>query len=461
MHEHRSSAELMDVKYTTMTTQPVGSLIVKMALPAIISVMISAIYNLVDTWFISQVGEASTRAVAAVGVVFSYQAIANAIGFYHGHGSGNYISRALGRKERQDAAEMAATGVISSFIVGCLLALTGFVLTDPLLLLLGASEEILPEARAYFEFIVLSTPFFTTQLTLNNQLRLQGNARFGMIGIASGAVLNVFLDAWFIFGLELGVMGASLATCISQVVGCATLYAMTHIGDGIPPKLSQFRPTWRNYREIAAGGLPSLSRQALNAVATIVLNRYAVAYSADALAGVSIVSRLIHLILCVAIGVGQGFQPVCGFNFGAKKFDRVRQAFFFGVKLNTVILCAGFVLINLFAAEIIAQFGSSAKAAEIALRGVHYYSLALPFLGFVVMTEMFYQNTRQTARATILAMMRQGIAMIPSVVLLDALFDLEGVLWAQTLANFIALCVAVPFAFQLLHKIQTPELEFK
>ena len=437
-----------------MTTRPIGPLIAQMALPAILSIMTSALYNLADTWFVSQVGEGATRAVAALGVIFSYQTICNAIGFFFGHGSGNFISRALGRKDRTKAAEMAATGAASSFAAGVLIAVLGCLFSDQILTLFGASAEILPEARAYFQFIVLSTPFLTTQLTLNNQLRLQGNARLGMVGIMSGAILNIGLDALFIFGLGLGITGASLATAISQVTACLILFGMTFVGDGIAVRLKNIRPSLENYREIVAGGLPSLSRQALNAIAAVILNRYAIRYGADPLAALSITSRLFHLVLCLAIGAGQGFQPVCGFNYGAKQYDRVRQAFFFGVKLNTIILIAGFIALIAAAPQIIAQFGSSPQAAEIACRATRYYALTLPFLGFVVMTEMFYQNTRQTFGATLLAMMRQGLALMPAVILLDAAFGLEGVLWAQPAANFVALCFALPFAIHLLRKLK-------
>ncbi|MBQ9395893.1 MAG: MATE family efflux transporter [Proteobacteria bacterium] len=454
LHTNESADRLRDIKYEKMTTQPVGPLILKMALPAMLSIMISAFYNLADTWFVSHVGEGATRAVAALGVIFSYQMMSNAIGFFFGHGSGNYISRALGRRERDKAAEMASTGAFSSFIFGTILAIIALAFTDPILLTLGASHEILPEAREYFFFIAFSTPFLTTQLSLNNQLRLQGNARLGMIGIASGAILNIVLDALFIFGFHWGISGASLATAISQVVGCCTLFAMTHVGDGLPPKLKNFRPTLANYREILAGGLPSLSRQALNAVAAVVLNRYAIQYGADPLAALSIVSKLFHLVVCVAIGIGQGFQPVCGFNFGARLFDRVREAFFFGVKASTIVMTVGFFLLYFGAAEIIDLFGSSREAAVIASRTVRYYAFSLPFLGFIIMTEMFYQNTRQTFGASLLAMMRQGIALIPAIVILDYFFSLEGVLWSQPLANFLSLFVAIPFAISLLRKIQ-------
>ncbi len=454
MQESKAAEALQDEKFRTMTQKPVGRLIAGLAVPSILSMMTTAVYNLCDSWFVSQVGDSivSTHAVAALGVIFSYQTLGNAVGFFFGHGSGNYISRALGRKERSKASEMAAAGVFSSFIAGLILGFVGFLASEPFLRLLGANSEILPEALQYFTYIALATPFLTTQLTLNNQLRLQGNARLGMIGIMSGAILNIALDAIFIFYLNMGIQGASLATAISQFIACSILLIMTHVGDGIPPKLSNFHPSIIVYKEIFAGGLPSLSRQGLNALATVVLNRYAVHYGADPLAALSIVSRLNHMVLCIAIGVGQGFQPVCGFNYGAKLYNRVKQAYYFGIKLNTIILSIGFVILCAFSSNIIALFGSSEAAAVIAVRTTRYYALCLPFLGFVVMTEMIHQNTRQTVRASLLAAMRQGIALIPAIIIMDAIWNLEGVLWAQSAANVVALCVSLPFSVQLMRK---------
>ena len=453
----KTAEELRADKHRLMTQGKMGPLIVRMAVPSVISILTAALYNLADTWFISHIEGDSTGAVAAVGLVFPFQAIAQTIGFFFGHGSGNFISRALGGRDQSRAAEMASTGAFSAFGLSALVALLCQVFPEEVLRLLGASGQIMTEARAYFRFVSLAMPFFTAQLVLNNQLRLQGSAHRGMVGMAGGGLLNIGLDALFIFGLGMGVTGASLATAISQFLGCAVLFAMTRVGDGIPPRLKNFRPTLANYREILAGGLPSLTRQGLNAAAAIFLNRCAADYGAEAVAGISIVNRVIHVIVSVTIGIGQGFQPVCGFNFGARLFPRVREAFTVAVRLGTAVLCAGCVLLNAFAAELVALFGSSAETARIAEAALRCYSTCLPFLAFVIMTEMIHQNTRQTLRASLLSSLRQGLALAPSAAILDAAFGLQGLIWAQPAANAIALAVAAPMALSLWSKLKAAE----
>ena len=329
--------ELLEEKYRRMTTAPIRPLVLRMAVPTIISMMVSVFYNLADTWFISHIPNNSTQAVAAVGVIFSYMAIIHATGFFFGHGSGNYISRALGRKEVDNAARMASTGAVTAFILGLVIMIIGQVFPRQLLYFIGASDEVMTECLDYFKYISLATPFMATSLVFNNQLRLQGNARRGMVGISTGAILNVVLDPIFIFTLNLGVMGASLATAISQTIGFIVLFIMTRQGDSIAPKIRNFSPSFHNYKEILAGGLPSLARQALNAIAAIVMNRYALVYGAQVLAGVSIVYRVTGIVFCFIIGIGQGFQPVCGYNYGAQRFDRVKQAYFETIKMNTIV----------------------------------------------------------------------------------------------------------------------------
>ena len=446
--------QLRAEKHHRMTTAPIRPLILSMAVPTIISMTITSVYNFADTWFISHIGEGSTRAVAAVGVIFSYMAIIHATGFFFGHGSGNFISRALGRQEVNKASQMAATGVVSSFLFGIVIALIGILAPHPLLTLLGTSPEIYRETYDYFFYICLATPFMTTSLVFNNQLRLQGNAHRGMIGIAIGAILNIALDPIFIFSLNMGISGASLATAISQIIGFLVLLIMTHCGDSITPKLKNFRPTLTNYREILAGGLPSLARQSLNAIAAIVINRYALDYGAQALAGVSIVARIMALLFCIVVGIGQGFQPVCGFNYGARRFDRVEKAYFETIKINTVVVIFFFILLNALASQLVGLFGSSAETADIAIRALHYQTSSVPFLGFIVATEMMLQNTRQTIKASVLAVMRRGLAYAPCIIVLNAMFELDGILWSKPAADFIALLFAVPFSILMVRKLR-------
>ena len=443
----------LEEKHRRMTTAPIRPLVLKMAVPTIISMMVTAFYSLADTWFISHIPQNSTQAVAAVGVIFSYMAIVQATGFFFGHGSGNYMSRALGRKDTENASKMAATGAITAFLFGLVIMAVGQCFPRQTLYLIGASDEVLSESLAYFQYISLATPFMATSLVFNNQLRLQGNARRGMVGISTGAVLNVILDPILIYSLDMGVAGASLATALSQTVGFFVLLLMTRRGDSIPPRWKNFSPSLGDYREILAGGFPSLSRQSLNAIAAIVMNRYALAYGAHALAGVSIVTRIMGIVFCLVVGIGQGFQPVCGYNYGAQKYDRVREAYFETIRINTIICLIFFVILNIFAENLVSIFGASPETAELAQRALHYQTMSMPILGFVVSTEMLLQNTRQTIPASLLAAMKRGLAYAPSIIVLDALFQLDGILWSQTVADYIALCFAIPFSLRMLQKL--------
>ena len=312
-----------------MTESPVRQLVMKMAVPTIISMMVTALYNIIDAFF---VGHISTEATAGVGVSFAYMTFINAIGFFFGHGSGNFISTALGAKKYADAEKMAATGFISSMAFGTIAAVVGLFFLSPLSRMMGATPDIVPYADDYLLFILIGTPFMMSSLTLNNQLRLQGNASYAMVGIATGAVLNIFLDAFLIYGLDMGVMGASLATCISQMVGWLVLLLGTERSGNVHIRFRHFTPTLRSYIDIYNGGLPSLMRHVFVCISTIMLNRYAAYYAApgteaSAIAAFAIVARVMMFAFSIILGIGQGFQPVCGFNHGAGLYERVRKSF--------------------------------------------------------------------------------------------------------------------------------------
>ncbi len=455
--EPTSLEALQNRKFEMMTKAPLAPLLLKLALPAMISMLITSFYNLGDTYFISHIKTRYSESVAAVGILFTYQALIQATGFFFGHGSGNFISRALGAKKRQDAAKMAATGVVSAFIAGSLIGLIALVIPETLLGFLGCREEILPEALAYLRPIACATPLMTSTLVLNNQLRLQGNAHRGMIGMTSGAIFNLLLDPLLIFELDLGIAGAAYATAISQALAFGILLLMTRRGDSIAPRLKNFSPTLQNYKEILAGGLPSLARQALTALAGLVLNHCAGAYGPDALAGLTIVTRILFLVVCIDIGLGQGFQPICGFNYGAENYDRVRRAYWFVVKLGCLIFCVVMISLFCFDKTVIDLFHTTGQSYDVALRALHRQSLTLPFRSFMMMTGMYLQNTRQPIRASIQSSMPNGISFVPSLLLLNGLFGLDGLLWAQPLADLLGFFVAVPFAIAALRDLTRRE----
>ena len=303
MHGHTDN-------YTFLTQGPLHRVIITMAIPTIISMLVTGLYNIADTFF---VGKINTQATAAVGIVFSLMFFVQAMGYFFGHGSGNYISRELGARRHKNAEKMASTGFFSSFFLGVIVLILGETFLHPLSLMLGSTPTILPYTKDYMQIILLGAPFLTSSLTLNNQMRLQGNANFAMFGIVSGAVLNVVLDPLLIFTCNMGVSGAAWATVIGQTVSFVILFLMARRGENIAIHFRNFSPSWRAYKEIFYGGSPSLMRQGLACVSTMSLNLAAGVYGDSAIAAMSIVGRLAMLSFSVVIGLGQGFQPVCGF----------------------------------------------------------------------------------------------------------------------------------------------------
>lgn len=444
-------AQRRDERYVLMTESPVRQLVMKMAVPTIISMMVTALYNIIDAFF---VGHISTEATAGVGVSFAYMTFINAIGFFFGHGSGNFISTALGAKKYKEAEKMAATGFISSMTIGVIAGVVGLCLLSPLSRMMGATPDIVPYSNDYLIFILIGTPFMMSSLTLNNQLRLQGNARYAMVGIATGAVLNIFLDAYFIYGLGMGVMGASLATCISQMVGWVVLFLGTERSGNVHIRFRNFTPTLRSYIDIFNGGLPSLCRHVFVCISTIMLNRYAAFYAvpgteASAIAAFAIVSRIMMFAFSLILGIGQGFQPVCGFNYGAGLHERVRKSFIFTTELATVVLTMISITFAIFAPDLIKIFRSEdAELIKIGAEALRWQCLSFPLVGVSMVTNMMYQTTRKTLIATVLSMGRQGIFFIPTIMILPLFIGLQGVEMTQAVADALTFMLALPFAIR-------------
>lgn len=436
-------------RYDIMTQSPVRPLVLRMAWPTIISMMVTAMYNIIDAFF---VGHISTEATAGVGVSFAYMTFINAIGFFFGHGSGNFISTALGAKKYDDAEKMAATGFISSMTVGVIAAIVGLCLLSPLSLIMGSTADVLPHANDYLLFILIGTPFMMSSLTLNNQLRLQGNARYAMVGIATGAILNIFLDAFLIYGLDMGVMGASLATCISQMVGWLVLLIGTEQKGNVHIRFKHFNPTWLSFKEIFKGGNPSLVRHVFVCVSTIMLNRYAAYYAdpgteASAIAAFAIVSRIMMFAFSIILGIGQGFQPVCGFNYGAGLYERVRKSFVFTMELATIILIITSIAFATFAPELVSLFRSEdPELVKIGAEVLRWQCLSFPLVGVSTATNMMYQTTRKTFIASLLSMGRQGLFFIPTIMILPHFIGLQGVEMTQAVADALTFLLALPFA---------------
>ena len=438
-------------KYIQMTTAPVGRLIGKLAVPTVITMLITSIYNMADTFFVGLLD--NTSATGAVGVVFSFMAIIQACGFLFGQGSGNYISRMLGRQERKKAEGMAAVGFYSSILMGLLIMTLGLIFLDPLCRMLGATDTILPYARDYLRIILLGAPYMTAALTLNNQLRFQGAAFYSMIGIGSGGVLNILLDPVFIFGFKMGVTGAAVATVISQAVSFLLLLFGTFQKDNLRVSIRRFRPRWADFAEMFRGGFPSLCRQGLSSLSTIVMNLVAGSIGGDAaIAAMSVAGRVMHMAFAAILGFGQGFQPVCGFNYGAGLYNRVKQAFWFCVRLGTVLLTVASVAGFIFAPQLVGLFSSDPAVLEYGRVALRCQCISFPLTAWFVMCTMLTQTIGRVMPASFLSMARQGLFFIPLVAGLPALIayalpevgPILGVQLAQPLSDILTAAVSVP-----------------
>ena len=438
-------------KFREMTEEPVGRLISRLAVPCIISMLVTAFYNMADTFFVGMLH--SNSATGAVGVVFSMMAVIQAVGFFYGHGSGNFISRELGKHHLESASNMASTAFFASMLTGLAICVLGQLFLVPLATLLGSTPTILPYAAAYLRVILFGAPWMIASLVLNNQLRFQGSAVYGMAGITSGAILNIGLDPLFIFTFRLGVAGAAWATIVSQFVSfCLLLYGCSRGGNlRIRPSCVRFR--WQYFRAIIQGGLPSLARQSLGSVATICLNRAAGPYGDAAIAAMGIVQRVTLSCAAAMIGFGQGFQPVCGFNYGAKRFERVKEGFWFSFRVSAAFLLIVGALCFTFAPAVVSRFRDDPDVIQIGALALRFQCVTLCFQSWVVMSNMMLQTIGKTVPATFLAAARQGMFFLPLILILPRLLGLIGVQSAQAAADALTLLCAAPIQLYALRKL--------
>ena len=428
-------------KYIKMTTTPVEKLICSLAGPTIVSMLVTSFYNMADTFFVGKIG---TSATGAVGIVFSVMAIIQAFGFFFGHGSGNYVSRKLGEKDFEEASRMAATGFVSAFLAGLVIMIVGLIFLEPLCYLLGATPTILPHAKSYLRIILIGAPYMTAALVLNNQLRFQGSAFYGMIGITSGAVLNIVLDPLFIYVFHMGVAGAALATIISQFVSFLLLLRGTGTGGNVHIDLRKFSPSIQRYKIIINGGSPSLCRQGLSSVSTACMNLMARPYGDAAIAAMSIVMRITNFAASIMTGFGQRFQPVCGFNYGARKFRRVQEGVWFCVRLSTVFLLGMSVLGWFGASGLVALFQrEDQEVIAFGTRALRFQCISFPLLGWITMCNMMMQTIGKGVRASIMAMSRQGLFFIPLVIVLSSRIGFLGVQMSQPISDVLSFLVAI------------------
>lgn len=438
-------------QYVKMTKTPIGRLIITLSIPTIISMLITNIYNVVDTAFVGRLG---TSASGAVGVVFGFMAIIQAFGFMFGQGGGSIVSRLLGNRQVEQATTTASTAFFCSLFMGVVISLFGFVTLDTLVLWLGSTPTIAPYAKAYIVYILVAAPFMTTSFTMNNLLRYEGKAALGMVGLLTGSILNIAGDYILMFVLHMGIGGAGLSTCLSQMVSWGILLSM-FLREKTTSRIRFAAAKFHRVllADIALTGLPSLLRQMLNSVTTILLNVLAAYYGDQAVAAMSIVNRVTFFVFSIALGMGQGYQPVCAFNFGAHRYRRVRKALWFTLISGEIFIILASAGVLCFPDEIIRVFRDDPLVVEVAHRALILQMLVLPTLPLCVVTEMTFQCTGKKMGAAVLSSLRGGVFFVPALVILSKVRGLSGIQEAQPLAYVLAFCVSILFLIGYLRRM--------
>ena len=443
--------KLENQQFNKMIQTPVWKLILSLAIPTTISMLITNIYNMADTYFVSQI---SVVASGATGIVFALMAIFQAFGFMFGHGAGSNISRNLGQKRVEIAKIFCSTSFFLALFFGILISILGILFIDPLMQTLGSTPTILDDAKIYGFFILLSGPAMTISCVMNNILRYEGKASFAMIGLTTGGILNMLLDPILIFTCHLGIAGAGIATAFCQYLSAFILitpFLTNKTVTKIHPRY--FTHEFADIVNIVVTGFPSLIRQGLNSLSTSILNNVAALYGDEAIAAMSIVSRCGNLLFSCALGLGQGFQPVCAFNYGAKRFDRVKKGFQITVGLGIFVLVVMCLPCYINASQVIELFRKDMKVVSIGHDALRYLCLCLPVLPLSSIGSMLFQSIGKSGRALFIASLQSGCIFIPLLLILPRFMGLSGIEWALPLSYVISGIIASLLSYQFLKQL--------
>jgi len=442
-------------QYNKMTQTPIPKLVFRLGIPTTISMLVTSLYNMADTFFVGKYG---TSASGAIGVVFGLMAIIQAFGFMYGQGAGSMSSRALGAKDPDSASKYTSTGFFAALSTGMLIMALGLTFINPLMRLLGSTETILPYARTYAFFILLAAPLMCSSCVLNNVLRFEGQATFSMIGLATGSILNIFGDWILMSKLQMGVMGAGISTAVSQTISFSILLSMYFRGK-TSAKLSvkNISKQFGDLVMICKTGFPSLVRQGLSSISTMMLNDCAGNYGDAAVAAMSIVNRICFFTFATALGIGQGFQPVCAFNYGAKKYGRVRKAFLFTFLVGEIFLGTVALVGLQFTDRLVGIFRDDPEVIRIGTLALAAQFGGQFFQPISVCTNMMFQSVGKTGVAALISSLRSGLFFIPVLLILSHLFGLTGVQIAQAIADVMTTLVALPFVLPFLRQMKALE----
>jgi putative MATE family efflux protein len=433
--------------YEKMTKTPVARLIVMLGIPTTISMLITGIYNMADTYFVGELGESPQ---AATGILFTLQAIIQAIAFMLGHGSGSYVSKALADKDIKKATEYVSTAFFTGAAVGTVLTVLGLIFLTPLMNILGSTETILPYAKDYGLWVLIACPFLICSLVLNNNLRYEGKAFYSMIGLCSGGILNIFGDYLLVKVWNLGVAGAGIATAVSQMISFFILLFLYLRMAQSTVSVKAVSKDFKVYFSIMKVGFPSLIRQGLSSISSGLVNNLTKPFGDAAIAAISVVNRFSMLVMCVGLGIGQGFQPVSAFNYQAKKYKRVKQGLIFttvfGFAFVGILSALGFI----FAENIVNIFQKSEDVVKIGVEALRYATVGLFFLPLSVPINMLYQSICNAGISSFLSLLRSGAVMIPILLIFSSQFGLTGILLSQPLTDLVVGLISIPFILYFL-----------
>ena len=438
-----------DQHYKKMTETPVAKLILNLGIPTTISMLITNIYNMADTYFVGTLGES---AQAATGVLFTVQAIMQGIAFMLGHGGGTFISRALADKNTKEATKYISSAFFIGGIIGLIITVLGLTFLEPLVRFLGSTETIVPHAKDYGMWILLAAPFIICSFILNNGLRYEGKAFYAMYGLTAGGILNILGDYILVMRCGLGVYGAGLATAASQVVSFVILLFMYLKMAQSTIQFKAISKDFRLYLRIARIGLPSLIRQGLTSVTNGLLNNVTKPFGDAAIAAMSVVSRYSNFLMCVGLGMGQGFQPVASFNYQARKYDRVKKGLLFTTAFGLVFIGAMSTISIIFAEPIISIFQKHPDVIAIGSKALRFTAIGMMFMPFSVPVNMLYQSIQQPTISSVLSLIRSGMVTIPMLLFGVPLLGLLGIQIAQPTADIIAGLISIPFIIRFVRQ---------
>lgn len=438
-------------RFKRMRYEKIPKLIISLGIPTTISMLITNIYNMADTYFVSQI---SLSASGATGIVFAVMAILQAFGFMCGHGSGSNISRSLGRKDEENASRFASSGLFLSFCISLVLMIAGLVFLEPLMRLLGSTDTILVEAMNYGRFIFLAAPAMVMSCVCNNILRYEGRAVYAMVGLTFGGILNMMLDPILIFVFHLGISGAGIATMVAQYLSLFILlipFFRNRTASRL--RLSYISRNIDTFINIIVTGSPSLARQGLNSISTAMLNMMAKPLGDAAIAAMSVVGRVSNMLFSLSLGIAQGFQPVSSFNYGAGDYKRVKESTVFTIGFGTALIAVLCTLAFINAPLIISLFRSEELVIEIGSAALRLMCFGLLLLPTVSVTNMLFQGIGESKKALFVACLQSGAFFIPLVVILTRAFGVNGLICATPLSYLLAFSVALPMVVKFMRNL--------